>query len=73
MLTKRKGKWTINGGKHKGELLTAVAVTTPDYLQWMLQKISDLSDQQKEVIQHALQGTLEQPAPASSSTEMVGT
>jgi len=62
MLVKKKGKWTVNGGKHKGQLLTAVAADAPDYLEWMLSKVDDLSGEQKEVIQTALQGELEVPA-----------
>jgi DNA polymerase III epsilon subunit-like protein len=58
MLIKKKGKWTINGGKHKGTLLTAVAADAPDYLEWMLDKIEDLSDGQKKSIQEALRGEL---------------
>lgn len=58
MLIKKKGTWTVNGGKHKGKPLTAVAADTPDYLQWMLGKIDDLSDEQKEAIQVSLQGEL---------------
>jgi len=54
LLGKKDGKWHINGGRHKGELLTSVAERTPDYLQWMLAKVDDLSETQRAVVQKAL-------------------
>lgn len=54
MLIKRDDTWIIGGGKHKGRPLTEVALEVPDYLQWMLTKIDDLSDLQREAIHSCL-------------------
>lgn len=39
--------WKIHQGKHKGRLLEDVFSESPDYLQWMLDKLEDLSAEQR--------------------------
>lgn len=58
MLKKEDGKWFVGGGKHKGRPLDEVARTDPNYLDWMLNKVDDLSDLQKQVLQEAIQREL---------------
>lgn len=54
MLRKKDDVWFVNGGKHKGRPLSALAVEAPGYLTWMLRSLDDLSPTQREVIENAL-------------------
>jgi len=41
------GEWEIAQGKHKGRTVRDVHSTTPDYLEWMLVTLQDLSPEQR--------------------------
>ncbi|MEC9016195.1 MAG: 3'-5' exonuclease [Gemmatimonadota bacterium] len=41
-------------GKNKGQKLSDIAQTSPDYLMWMLSKIDDLDEEVVEVVKQAL-------------------
>jgi DNA polymerase-3 subunit epsilon len=53
---RREGALVFRRGKHRGEPLTQVAATAPDYLQWML----GAEDMDEEVLQ-AVRAALEAP------------
>lgn len=54
MLIQREGDWFLNAGKHKDSLLDRVATENPDYLEWMLDKVEELSEDQRVAIKTAL-------------------
>lgn len=59
LLVDREGDWFLNAGKHKDTLLDRVADEDPKYLRWMLDKVEELSDEQRTAIKEALKAARE--------------
>jgi len=54
LIVQQGDEWVFARGKHKDQTLDKVASGAPDYLAWMLDKVTELSDEQKEAIDQAL-------------------
>lgn len=54
MLVKKDDEWFLNAGKHKNDTLENVAEEAPDYLQWMLRSVDELSTEQRDAIETAI-------------------
>lgn len=55
--SKDTGGWVFNHGKHKDCTLETIAAEHAGYLNWMLDKVGELSDEQRAAIETALEHT----------------
>lgn len=54
LLKNASNDWVFRGGKHKDKTVTQLVQEKPDYLSWVMQNVTDLSDEQREHIKNAL-------------------
>lgn len=50
LMRKEGSDWLFRAGKHKDRSVTELAKEKPDYIQWVLKNVDDLSDEQREYL-----------------------
>lgn len=53
-IEQKDGEWVLVKGKHKGETLTKVAQVKPDYIEWMLDKVDNLSPEHIQILKDSI-------------------